>query len=181
MDFQESRTYNNLKAAYDDELRSSAAYRIFSDTATSEGYIEISNIFNITSRNNKEHARIWLRQINEGTLPNTLQSLQEASIFEKDISSQKYQEYARIAIEEGYQDIARLFNGISNIDYNHSTRFQRLAEEIEREEVFCKPVETLWICMECGNIMAGECAPEICPVCGFPQGYYRTLNSNIDY
>ncbi|BBF41716.1 rubrerythrin [Lachnospiraceae bacterium KM106-2] len=173
MDFQQSRTYQNLLQAYENELLSSARYLIYEDIARNEGYIEIGNIYETTARNDKEHARIWLRRINQGTLPNTATVLQESIQVESEMAGEMYQEFARVAREEGYSDIAALFSGVANIDYNHGFQFTELYENVENNQVFCKPEPTLWICMQCGNVMSGECAPVICPVCGFPQGYYR--------
>ncbi len=177
MDFQQSRTYSNLQNAYNVELMACARYLIYGDRARQEGYIEIGNIFDVASRNDKEHARIWLRRLNGGILPTTEQFLLSSIQEENYTGNEMYREYARIAREEGFDDIAALFNGVANIDLNHSLEFQSLYEDIQRGEVFCKPAPTLWICLQCGNIMSGNCAPEICPVCGFPQGYYWLYNN----
>lgn len=96
------------------------------------------------------------------------------------MGNQLYREYARIANEEGYANIEALFNGVANIDLNHGLQLDVQYNDVIRNQVFCKPRETLWICMQCGNILSGLCAPEICPVCGFPQGYYRVYN-NMPY
>ena len=179
MDFQQSQTYQNIVNAYNIEAETSTRYQIYADQAMREGYIEIATIYEITSRSEKEHARIWMRQLNEGILPNTEQNLQNSYDRESDVGNSLYREYARIAREEGYNDIAALFNGIANIELNHDLRFRTLHEEMIRGELFCKPTETLWICMQCGNIMSGLCAPEICPVCLYPQGYYRLYNTEV--
>jgi rubrerythrin len=172
MEFQQSRTYSNLQAAFERELMVSTLYDINADTARTDGYIEIGNIFDIISRNEKEHARIFLRNLNNGILPGTEQNLLESANFEV-ATDALYREYARVAREEGYLDLAALFNGIANIELNHDLRFRSNYNEVVRGEVFCKPTESLWICMQCGNILSGICAPEICPICQFPQGYYR--------
>jgi rubrerythrin len=177
MDFQQSKTYQNLLSAYQDELMSSTRYLIYGDTARLDGYNEIGNIFDTTAKNEKEHARIWLRQLNNGVLPDTQQNLLEASTKEANDGSIMYREYARIAKEEGYDDIAGLFNGVANIELNFDLQFRSLYEQVVRGEVFCKPEEQLWICMQCGNIMYGLCAPVVCPVCGFPQSYYRLFRN----
>jgi rubrerythrin len=176
MDFQQSKTYNNLLNAYQRDLMSGTLYSIYSDRARLDGYIEIANIYDITGRNEKEHARIWLRQLNSGNLPDTQTNLLNSANDELS-DGDLYREYARVAREEGYNDLASLFNGVANIELNHDLRFRSLYDNIVRNEVFCKPQETLWICMQCGNIMSGTCAPEVCPVCGFPQGYYRVYES----
>lgn len=173
MEFQQSRTYANLQNAYETELMSSTLFSIYADIARNEGYREIGNIYETFVRNNKEHARIWLRQMNEGTLPTTAQALRASSESESYSGNQLYREYGRIAREEGYTEIEALFNGVANIDINHSLVLGTQYENVERGEVFCKPDATLWVCMQCGNIMSGTCAPERCPVCGFPQSFYR--------
>lgn len=173
MDFRNSRTYQNLVDALHFELTSKALYDIYSVQALREEYVEISRVYDIFSRNDLEHARIWMRILNGGTLPNTLENL-EASV--QRIGGNPYGEYALIAREEGYDEIASLFGGMGIIDANQDTTFDTFINEINTNQVFCKEEETLWICQACGNIMAGECAPEICPVCGYPQGYYRVFD-----
>ncbi|HHU74761.1 MAG TPA: rubrerythrin family protein [Clostridiales bacterium] len=176
MDFQQSRTYQNLLNAYDYELMSSTIFELYADQARRETLIEISNVFDIITRNNKELARIWLRQINQGVLPNTSENLYAGIQTENYAGNTMYRSYAEIANEEGYTDIASLFNGVANIKLNHASELQPVYENVIRNEVFCKPVSVLWICMSCGNILSGLCAPVRCPVCGLPQGYYRVYS-----
>jgi rubrerythrin len=176
VDFQQSQTYNNLLNALNIEQIVNTQYMLYSDQAKLEGYIQISEIYDAIARNEREHARIWMRQLNNGTLPLTEQNLKASAEYEATVGNQLYREYSRIATEEGFPAIAALFNGISNIELNHNLIFLSLYEDVIRQEVFCKPVTSLWLCMQCGNIMSGECAPAICPVCGFPQGYYRLYN-----
>jgi rubrerythrin len=177
MDFQQSKTYSNLQNAFNSELMSSTRYEIYADQARIENYNEIANIFEMSARNEKAHARTWLSRLNNGVLPTTELNLLEASEEEAIEGSDIYREYARVAREEGFFEIAALFNGVANIELNHNLLFRTLYGNVVRGEVFCKPAETLWLCMECGNIMSGICAPELCPVCGFPQGYYRLYNN----
>jgi len=176
MDFQQSKTFSNLLKSYESELISTTYYMLNADQSRLEGYIEIGNIFDVTAKNEKEHARIWQRSLNSGTLPKTEQNLIDSADREVAVA-QMYRDYAKIANEEGYSEIAALFNGIANIELNHDLRFRSLYSEVVTDQVFCKPDTTLWICMQCGNIMSGKCAPDICPVCGFPQGYYRLYTS----
>lgn len=176
MAFEDSKTYQNLQNAYMEKLISSAAYEIYGSIARRNGYVDIGNVFDRISRNELEHAVVWLREINEDILPSTLENLENAVEQEHLFGLTSYQEYARIANEEGFTDIASLFIGIANIDLSHELEFQKLVRNVEREEVFCKPENALWECMVCGNIMGGNCAPEICPICGFPQGYYKIYN-----
>ncbi|NLO09583.1 MAG: rubrerythrin family protein [Clostridiales bacterium] len=173
MEFQQSRTFTNLQNAYNMELMQSTLYSIYGDIVRQEGFRQIGNVYDIFQRNNKEHARIWLRQLNEGVLPDSREALQASVQQEYFNGNQLYREYALIANEEGYNDIEALFNGVANIDLNHALQLEMYYDDVIRNQVFCKEQPTLWICMQCGNIMGGDCAPEICPVCGFPQSVYR--------
>jgi rubrerythrin len=173
MDFQQSNTFLNVQNAYEKELIACAKYELFGKRATQEVLVEISNIFDTTSTNELFISERLRRIIFDGT-PSTLQNLTEAS-DEELADSSEYREYSRIATEEGYAEIASLFNGIANIKLNHNYTFQSVITEIQSDQLFCKPQEGLWICLGCGNIMGGLCAPEICPVCGYPQGYYELL------
>lgn len=171
MEFQQSKTYQNLKNAYERELMVSTLYSIFSDRAVDDGFIEISNLFITISRNEKEHARTFLRNLNNGTIPDTQQNLLSSADFENETNN-LYRDYANTAKEEGYTDLASLFNGVANIELNHNLNFRSAYDNVVTGQEFCKPQSALWICLQCGNILGGECAPEICPICGFPQGYY---------
>ncbi|HHV10647.1 MAG TPA: rubrerythrin family protein [Clostridiales bacterium] len=172
MDFQQSRTYSNIDSAYRSESIVHTLYQIYGDRARVDGFEEIGNIFDTIARNEKEHARIFYRLLNGGLVPDTQQNLLRSSELETS-KADEYRVFAQTALEEGYDDIAALFNGIANIELNHDLQFRSLHENVVRDQVFCKPTETLWICIECGNIMSGPCAPEVCPVCQFPQGFYR--------
>lgn len=177
MDFQQSKTFSNLLTAYEWEANVTGKYSIFADTARQEGFIEIGNVFDTTARNEKEHARIWLRRLNNGNLPSTSDNLTYSAKLETYAGNNMYRQFANTAKEEGFNDIAALFNGVANIELNHDLNFESLNRNIANNEVFCKNQDELWICMACGNIMNGACAPEICPVCGYPQGYYKLYNN----
>jgi rubrerythrin len=180
MEFQQSKTYQNLLTAFNWELTVSTEYSIYADKARADGFIEIGNIFDITSRNEKEHARIWLRNLNSGIIPSTADNLNHCAQLEDQSGNHMYRDFAKTARDEGYDNLAALFNGVANIELNHNQRFLRLSSDVTRDEVFCKEQENLWICMQCGNVMSGICAPEVCPVCGFPQSYYRLYESGVD-
>jgi rubrerythrin len=177
MEFNQSRTYQNLQAAFERELQVSTLYSIYADRAVDDGFIEISNNFLAVVRNEKEHARIFLRTLNNGLIPDTETNLAYSASLEL-ATGDLYRGYARIAQEEGYTDIAALFNGIANIELNHNLLFETEHENVVTDQVFCKPESTLWICIQCGNILSGVCAPEVCPICGFPQGYYRVFQGS---
>ncbi|MEG1947294.1 MAG: ferritin family protein [Lachnospiraceae bacterium] len=171
--WKDSQTYQNLKKAYEGELKASGKYRIYAQKAEKDGYRQIHDIFTETAGNEQEHAEIWLELLNSGSIPNTLENLREAYKGEKYEWTQMYQEFAKKAAEEGYYDISKLFHKVAEIEKHHDYRYERLAQNIMEESVFCKKRENAWICLNCGYIFYGSCAPDKCPVCGFLQGYYQ--------
>ncbi|WMJ89618.1 rubrerythrin family protein [Anaerocolumna sp. MB42-C2] len=176
MDFQQSKTFINLQSAFEGELISSSKYEIYGIRARQDDYQQIAYAFDVISRYEREHAVIWLKLLNNGEIPNTLQNLIESSEDEANKGNNIYREYAQTAREEGYNSIGALFDGVANIELNNEVIFRTFAEDIENNQVFCKPQEVLWVCINCGNIMGGLCAPAICPICGFPQGYYQVYD-----
>ncbi len=172
MDFQQSRTYQNLQTAFGYELQSQARYDIFGVKARQEVLLGIGFTFETISRNNRFIAE-RLRNLINGGERNTEQNLAEAVENEDYAGNTMYREFSRVAREEGYGDISALFSGIANIKLNHQLAFQTYLAEIRTDTLFCKSEEKLWICLGCGNILSGLCAPEICPICFYPQGYYE--------
>lgn len=172
MDFQNSTTYLNLQTALENELSTNGLYDLYRKRAGQEELIEIRNVFDTISRDSEFLAE-RLRRILNGGDTTTYQNLVDAADRERYAENQIYREFSRIATEEGYDDIASLFNGIANIKLSHNTTLQTFIDNINNNELFCKNREALWICLGCGNILSGECAPDICPICGYPQGYYQ--------
>jgi rubrerythrin len=173
VDFNESQTFKNLNSALEGEKKASTTYRIYAQKAKDEDYMQIGEIFDETAGNEREHAEIWLKILNDGEVPDTLTNLQKAAAAENYEWTTMYKEFAKVAREEGYEDIATLFDSVGLIEKHHDYRFKRLAENMENGRVFCKDKESVWICMNCGNVYWGDCAPNICPVCAYPQGYYK--------
>jgi len=171
MEFQQSKTYQNLQSAFAFETQSKAKYDIFSLQARQEVLLGISFTFDTLSRNNRYIAE-RLRNLINGEEPNTQQNLTEATDNTLYAGNTMYREFSQVAIEEGYEDIASLFNGIGNIKLNHNYTLQTYLTDVQSNTLFCKSEAKLWICMGCGNILSGICAPSICPICGYPQGYY---------
>jgi rubrerythrin len=172
MDFQQSKTFQNLQSALNFELQSKTKYDIYSVQSREEILLGITFTFDTLSRNDRFIAERLRNLINGGEF-NTEQNLIEASEAEEYAGNIMYREYSVVAREEGYGDIASLFNGIANIKLNHNLIIQTYLSDIQKDELFCKPEEKLWICLGCGNILSGLCAPEICPICFYPQGYYE--------
>lgn len=175
MDFQDSRTYLNLQTALENELRTNSLYGLYRKRSDQEVYLEISKIFETISRNAEFIGERLRRILNAGDT-NTFQNLIDAANTERFVASNIYNEFSRIAREEGYDDLASLFSGISNIKLSHYSTLQNTVINMENNRLFCQNQETLWICIGCGNIMSGLCAPEICPICGYPQGYYKAYD-----
>lgn len=172
-DFKESKTYLNLQNAFSGETSASGKYAMFGRKAKEEGYEQIGNIFMETSGNEREHAEIWYKILNGGEVPSTLDNLKNAYTGENYEWTTMYPDYAREAMKEGYPEIARLFEGVAAIERHHDARYRKLAQNITYDKVFCKDGKALWVCLNCGNLFYGECAPDICPVCSYPQGYYQ--------
>lgn len=159
MDFNSSKTFENLHLALDSELKDSTMYRIYGTKAREDGFEQIGNIFDNVSKNEMEHARIWFKLLNNGEIPYTLNNLKDAYEVETYEWTDMYQSYADVARSEGYNDIAYLFEEVANIERRHDYNFRMLALNIENGKVFCKQDENLWICINCGNIIRGRCAP----------------------
>lgn len=172
MDFQQSRTYQNLQSAFEYETQSKSKYDIFSVRARQEVLLGISFTFDTLSRNDRFIAE-RLRNLINGKEPTTQQNLIEAEENELYAGNTMYREFSRIALEEGYGDIASLFSGIANIKLNHNFTIHTYSSELNNNTLFCRNEAKLWICLGCGNILNGLCAPTICPICGYPQGYYE--------
>ena len=172
MDFQQSNTYQNLISAYEYETQSNGKYDIYSIKARQEVLLGISFSFETISRNSRFLSE-RLRNLINGKEFNTEQNLTEAADSELYAGNSMYRDFSRIALEEGYGDIASLFNGIANTKLNHNYALQSYLTDIENNTLFCKNEAKLWICLGCGNILSGLCAPTICPLCGYPQGFYE--------
>jgi len=178
MNFTNSQTYKNLQNAYEGELKAGSKYVIYGAKAREDGYEQIGNIFDETSHNEREHAELWLKILNYGQMPSTLENLRDATTGEHYEWTKMYKNYAETARKEGFSQIANLFEGVGCIEKNHEERFDKLARNIETDKVFCKECEMTWICLNCSNSYKGKCAPKKCPVCGYPQGYYELLCEN---
>lgn len=177
--FANSQTYQNLINSFSLEAIESTKYRMGAERARRDGYQQIANIFDLTARNEQQHAEIWMRFILQGDMPTTLKNLQDAAASEKYEGTDLFMQYAETARSEGYTDIANMFEGIAIIERHQQFRFNQLAENMQNNQVFCKANSTVWVCMICGNLVWDECAPEICPICRYPQGYYQLNCENF--
>ena len=166
-----SRTEANLLAAFAGESQARNKYTFFASQAKKEGYEQIASIFTETADNEKEHAKIWFKLL--GGIGNTAQNLQAAAAGENEEWTQMYKEFAQVAREEGFDDIATLFEGVGKIERHHEERYLSLLHNVDNQQVFQRGEETIWICRNCGHIHYGAQAPEKCPVCDHPQAYFQ--------
>ena len=178
MELKESKTYENLKTAFAGECQARTKYTYFASKAKKEGYEQIASIFMETAENEKEHAKIWFKLLNDGDIPDTKTNLLNAADGEAYGWTDMYYEFAKVAEKEGFTKIAYLFKSVGEIEKHHEERYRKLLKNIEDEVVFSKDEDAIWICRNCGHVVIGKEAPEVCPVCAHPQSYFELKNEN---
>ena len=172
-----SKTEKNLMEAFAGESMARNKYTYFSSKAKKDGYVQIAELFEETAANEKEHAKIWFKLLNGG-IGSTEENLQAAAEGENYEWTDMYDKFAKEAREEGFQDIAALFEGVAAIEKEHEERYRKLLKNIEDGVVFSKDGDTIWKCKNCGHICVGKKAPEVCPVCSHPQSYFEVKAEN---
>ena len=175
MELKGSRTEANLTAAFAGESQARNKYTYYASKAKEEGYRQIGEIFTETAENEREHAKIWFRLLHGDSIPDTATNLADAAAGERYEWTQMYAQFAQEAREEGFQNIARLFEQVGGIEKQHEERFNTLLREVEDKAVFAKGSTVVWQCSNCGFLYEGPKAPEKCPVCSHPQGYFRVV------
>lgn len=178
MKFEESKTYKNLMEAFAGESQARNKYTYYASKAKKDGYEQIASIFQETADNEKEHAKMWFKELHGGEIPATYENLLDAAAGENDEWVNMYKRMAEEAREEGYDAIAFKFEGVAKIEKHHEERYRKLAGNLKSNEVFCKPGETVWKCRNCGHIHVGKTAPMMCPVCAHPQAHFEVLSEN---
>lgn len=173
-----SKTWKNLEAAFAGESQAHMKYQYFASQAKKDGYEQISDIFAETAGNEKEHAKIWYKLLNDGKVADTKTNLTSAANGENFEWTDMYKKFAEEAREEGYDEIAEKFEAVAAIEKEHETRYLKLRDNIENDVVFKSDKVTIWKCRNCGHIYVGENAPEICPVCAHPQSYFEIKANN---
>jgi rubrerythrin len=176
-DLKGSKTEQNLMTAFAGESMARNKYTYYSSKAKKEGFEQISNLFIETANNEKEHAKIWYKLLHDG-VGSTIDNLKDAAAGEHYEWTEMYSGFAKIAKEEGFNDIARLFDGVAAIEKEHEERYKKLLENIETGEVFVKVGEAVWQCSNCGHTYYGKKAPEKCPVCDHPKAYFQIQAKN---
>lgn len=177
MELKGSKTEANLQAAFAGESMATNKYTYFASKAKKDGYQQIAAIFEETAANEREHAKMWYKLINGG-IDSTLENLGHAAESENYEWTDMYSEFAKVAREEGFEQIAALFEGVAAIEKEHEERYRRLIANIEQGVVFSKDGDTIWQCRNCGHICIGKEAPEVCPVCAHPQSYFQVKAEN---
>lgn len=177
MELKGSKTEANLQAAFAGESMATNKYTYFASKAKKDGYQQIAAIFEETAANEREHAKMWYKLINGG-IDSTLENLGHAAEGENYEWTDMYSEFAKVAREEGFEQIAALFEGVAAIEKEHEERYRRLIANIEQGVVFSKDGDTIWQCRNCGHICIGKEAPEVCPVCAHPQSYFQVKADN---
>ena len=172
-----SKTEQNLMAAFAGESQARNKYDYYASKAKKDGYEQIAAIFQETANNEKEHAKLWFKLFHG--INSTLDNLADAAAGENYEWTEMYKQFADIADEEGFHDIAAQFRGVAAIEKHHEERYKKLAENIKNGEVYVKLNENVWVCRNCGHIHVGKSAPQACPVCAHPQAYFELLKENF--
>jgi len=172
-----TKTEKNLNAAFSGESQARVKYQFYASKAKKEGYEQIAAIFQETSDNEKEHAKIWYKLLHDG-VADTITNLKDAADGENYEYTDMYAKFAAEAREEGFNEIAELFEKVGEIEKHHEERYRKLIENIEKGMVFKGDGVTVWKCRNCGYIHIGDSAPEVCPVCSHPQSYFEIQAEN---
>ena len=176
MELKGSKTEKNLMTAFAGESEARNKYTYFASVAKKEGYEQISAIFLKTAENEKEHAKMWFKAL--GALGNTAQNLAAAAEGENYEWTDMYATFAKEAEEEGFTALAEKFRRVGEIEKSHEERYRALLSNVEMQKVFEKSEQTMWECRNCGHLVMGKKAPEVCPVCAHPQSYFEVRAEN---
>lgn len=178
MQLDGSKTLENLKKAVAGESQARTKYNIYGEIARKEGYEKIGDVFDMTASNERAHAELWLSLLSEGIPATTQKALENAAGGERYEWTDMYADFAKTAREEGFDNIAALFDMVGSIEKEHEERFRCLIDELQSGKVFTADGETVWICRNCGHIHHGVSAPLVCPVCKKKQAYFEKRCAN---
>ncbi len=178
MELKGTKTEKNLMEAFAGESQARNKYTYFASKAKKEGYEQIAAIFQETADNEKEHAKLWFKLLNGGDVPTTAENLKAAAEGENFEWTDMYDRMAKEAKEEGFDKIAYLFEEVGKIEKEHEERYLKLLENVEDGLVFSKDGDRIWKCRNCGHIVIGKSAPEVCPVCNHAKAYFEIKAEN---
>ena len=177
MELKGSKTEANLMTAFAGESEARNKYTYFASKAKKDGYVQIAKIFEETANNEKEHAKIWFKLLNGG-ISDTTTNLKLAAEGENYEWTEMYASFAKTAREEGFDQIADLFEGVAKIEKEHEERYRKLLANVQGGIVFSRDNDMIWQCSNCGHIHIGKASPEVCPVCAHPQSYFEIKAEN---
>ncbi|MBR3521300.1 MAG: rubrerythrin family protein [Prevotella sp.] len=178
MELKGSKTEKNLMEAFAGESMARNKYTYYASKAKKEGYVQISKIFEETAGNEKEHAELWFKYLHDGKVPSTTENLKDAADGENFEWTDMYDRMAAEAEEEGFKEIAAKFRMVGAIEKEHEERYRKLLANIEQGIVFSRDGDCIWQCSNCGHIVIGKKAPEVCPVCDHAQSYFQLKAEN---
>ena len=179
MKLEGSKTEKNLQKAFAGESQARNKYTYFASQAKKDGYEQIAAVFEETAGNEKEHAKMWFKELHDGKVPETLVNLLDAAAGEHGEWTSMYKKMAKEAEAEGFKAIAFKFNEVAKIEKRHEERYRLLAKLVKEGTLFKKGVEKAWICRNCGHVHFGKEPPKACPVCAHPQSYFEILNEEF--
>ncbi|MEG1580123.1 MAG: rubrerythrin family protein [Bacteroidaceae bacterium] len=178
MDIKGTKTEKNLEAAFSGESMATNKYLYYASQAKKDGFVQISEIFAETAGNEKEHAKMWYKLLNGGSISDTATNLKAAADGEYYEWTDMYATFAKEAREEGFNEIAAKFEAVAAVEQQHEARYRKLLKNVEDKLVFSKEGEAIWQCINCGHICVGKNAPKECPVCAHPQSYFQLKPEN---
>ncbi|MBQ4305653.1 MAG: rubrerythrin family protein [Bacteroidales bacterium] len=177
-ELKDSKTWKNLQTAFAGESQAHTKYLYYASKARKEGYVQIGDLFEATAKNEKEHAKIWFKFLHGGSVPETTENLLDAATGENFEWTDMYDGFAKTAEEEGFSDISFLFKKVGAIEKEHEERYRKLLSNIKEGIVFSRDGDAIWECSNCGHIVIGPKAPELCPVCKHPKSYFMLRAEN---
>ena len=179
MELKGSKTEANLMAAFAGESQARNKYTYYASKAKKDGYEQIAAIFEETANNEKEHAKMWFKELHGGDVPTTTENLKDAADGENYEWTDMYETFAKEAEEEGFTQIAAKFRMVAAIEKHHEEKYRKLLKNIDDEVVFSRDEDKIWICRNCGHVVIGKKAPGVCPVCAHPQSFFEIKADNF--
>ena len=164
--------------AFAGECQAVVSYGFYAKKARKDGYQQIAAIFDETASNEREHASMWYKELHGGAVGDTPTNLELAAEGENYEWTDMYVEFAKTAREEGFEELAKKFEGVGAIEKTHEERYRKLLSNIREKKVFSRDGDAIWVCRNCGHVVIGKDAPEVCPVCNHPQAYYELQAHN---
>ena len=177
-DLKGTKTEKNLQEAFAGESMARNKYSYWASKAKKDGFVQIAAIFEETANNEKEHAKMWFKLLEGGAIKSTPENLEAAAAGENYEWTDMYARMAQEAREEGFNEIAAKFELVAKVEAEHEARYRKLLDNVKKERVFSKDNDVIWQCSNCGHIVIGKMAPQVCPVCDHPQAYFQVKAEN---